>query len=110
MYEITQAEKKVNGVCFPTWKRAVISCNILDVEAGTTGLRGGDTGHGGRTYFSIRDGACTDMEVRPTFNKWGEADGFEVMLGGDCELETMIEALKFIVQALEDGKEHMVWF
>ena len=28
--------------------------------------------------------------------------GVEVALGGDCELETMIQALKFIVKVLED--------
>ena len=27
----------------------------------------------------------------------------ELFLGGDCELETMIMALKFITKALEDG-------
>ena len=27
-------------------------------------------------------------------------EGFEVILGGDCELETMIRALKFITQIM----------
>ena len=29
-------------------------------------------------------------------------EGFEVILGGDCELETTIRALKFITKVLED--------
>ncbi|EGM50439.1 hypothetical protein LRU_02121 [Ligilactobacillus ruminis SPM0211] len=32
----------------------------------------------------------------------GDECGVEVALGGDCELETMIQALKFIVKVLED--------
>jgi hypothetical protein len=34
-------------------------------------------------------------------DKYG-CSGFEVTLGGDCELETMIRALKFITKVLED--------
>lgn len=87
----------VNGVDVPIKEKEIVSCNILRVEAGTTGLKGGDTGHGGRTYFSITDEASTDMEVN-VFN-----NGFEVMLGGDTELETMIEALEFIIKTLKKG-------
>ena len=74
---------------------------ILEVEAGTTGYQGGDSGHGGRTYFRIEDAASTDMEVRSYVNKYG-CPGFEVVLGGDCELETTIRALKFITKVLEE--------
>lgn len=102
MYEIKMKNRKVDGVIFPTWERDVVSCNILSVEAGTTGPQGGDSGHGCRTYFSIKDEACTDMEVNPTYDKWGNRNGFEVALGGDTELETMKEALKFILHVLEE--------
>ena len=34
-------------------------------------------------------------------------EGFEVFLGGDCELETMIRALKFITQVLEEEAEEV---
>ena len=63
---------------------------------------GGDTGHGGRTFFSIKDAACTDMDVRVLRDRFGNSEGFEVMLGGDCELETMIRSLKFITKVLEE--------
>lgn len=102
MYEIIQKSKTVKGVTFPTWERDVVSCNILNVEAGTTGPQGGDTGHGGRTYFRITDEASTDMTVSPVKDKWGNVAGFEVELGGDTERETIIEALKFIVHVLEE--------
>ena len=34
-------------------------------------------------------------------------NGFEVTLGGDCELETMIRALKFITKVLEEESEEV---
>lgn len=107
MYEVKDNSRILkDGTEISTYTREVVSCNILEVEAGTTGYRGGDTGHGGRTYFRIKDAACTDMEVKPIVSKWG-CDGFEVTLGGDCELETMIRALKFIVKVLEDESQEV---
>lgn len=70
------------------------------MEAGTTGYKGGDSGHGGRTYFRIADAAGTDIQVNP-FGHYAD-EGFEVVLGGDCELETIIRALKFITKVLEE--------
>ena len=88
----------VNDVKVPIYREDIVDCNILRVEAGTTGLKGGDTGHGGRTYFSIEDKGSTDMNVS-VFN-----NGFQVELGGDTELETIIEALEFIVKTLKENK------
>ena len=42
------------------------------------------------------------MDVQVTRDQF-ECEGFEVTLGGDCELETIIMALKFITKVLEDG-------
>ncbi len=105
MYEVTMDSKQIDGITVPTWKRDVISCNILSVEAGTNGLKGGDSGHGCRAYFSIKDECSTDMEVTRFVDKYGREHGFEVRLGGDTELLTTIEALKFIVKVLEEEKE-----
>lgn len=101
MFEIREKRKMLDdGTEITTYSRDVYSANVLEVEAGTTGYKGGDTGHGGRTYFRIEDMGGTDIAVRPL----GEYDdeGFEVVLGGDCELETVIRALKFITKVLED--------
>jgi hypothetical protein len=46
------------------------------------------------------------MEVRSYVNKHG-CPGFEVILGGDCELETMIRALKFITKVLEEEAQEV---
>lgn len=107
MYEVTERRRKLDdGTEITTYTRDVISCNILQVEAVTTGYKGGDSGHGGRTYFRIQDEASTDMEIKPILSKYG-CDGFEVTLGGDCELETMIRALKFITKVLEEESEEV---
>ncbi|WP_102343585.1 hypothetical protein [Galactobacillus timonensis] len=102
MYEVKERERTDRGETMRTFTREVVSANILEVEAGTTGYRGGDTGNGGRTYFRICDEACTDMDVHVFHDRYGHATGFEVALGGDCELETMIKALKFITKVLEE--------
>ena len=107
MYEVIEKRRILpDGTEISTYTRDVISANILEVEAGTTGYMGGDSGHGGRTYFRIQDSASTDMEIRTFVDKHG-CNGFEVFLGGDCELETMIRALKFITKALEDGAKEV---
>lgn len=103
MYGIKENRRRLkDGTEITTYSREVVSCNILEVEAGTTGYMGGDTGHGGRTYFSIKDAACTDMDIRVMRDRFGNYTGFEVSLGGDCELETTIRALKFITKVLEE--------
>lgn len=106
MYEIRENRRRLkDGTEITTYTRDVVICDILEVEAGTTGFMGGDTGHDGRTYFRIKDEGGTDMDIRVTRDRFGDAEGFEVMLGGDCELETMIRALKFITAINTDGIE-----
>ena len=108
MYEINERSRVLgDGTEITTYGREVVSANILDVEAGTTGYMGGDSGHGGRTYFRISDAACTDMDVHVLSGRYGDATGFEVVLGGDCELETMIRALRFIARVLADESKEV---
>lgn len=107
MYKIKKNSRTLeDGTKITTYSREIGSCNILEVEAGTTGYRGGDTSHGGRTYFRIQNEAGTDMEIHSYSDRYNyyvsDECGVEVALGGDCELETMIQALKFIVKVLED--------
>ena len=62
MYEIKENRRELfDGTEITTYTRDVVSANILQVEAGTTGYKGGDTGHGRRTYFRISDEASTDI-------------------------------------------------
>ena len=94
MYEVREHTRKIDGMEILTFTREIISANVLSVEAGTNGFQGGDSGHGSRTYFRITDCGSTDIHVN--------THGFEVFLGGDCELETIIRSLKFITKVLED--------
>ena len=106
MFAITEGTRRIGGKEIPTFQREIISANMLEVEAGTNGYRGGDAGHGSRTYFRIKDLASTDINIRSHTDSYGGSE-FEVTLGGDCELETMIRALKFITKVLEDESQEV---
>ena len=100
MYEIKESTRKIDGMDVTTYTREIYSANVLSVEAGTNGYQGGDSGHGSRTYFRITDCGSTDIRVKA--HGYDGDEGLEVILGGDCELETIIRALKFITKVLED--------
>ena len=70
MFEIRENRRVLpDGTEITTYSRDILSANILEVEAGTTGYKGGDSGHGGRTYFRIADAAGTDNAFS---NNWTE--------------------------------------
>ena len=102
MFAVKECQRVVNDKPIITFQREIVSANILEVEAGTNGYQGGDSGHGSRTYIRIEDVGSTDIEVTPKEN------GVEIVLGGDCELETMIRALKFITKVLEDQAAEVI--
>lgn len=104
MYEVRCNHRLINNKEVETWIAEITSANILEVEVGTNGFQGGDTGHGSRTYFAIKDLASSDISTILMSDKNGNTEGFAVELGGDCELETFIEALKFAVKVLEEQK------
>ena len=107
MFEIKESQRVLpDGTEITTYSREITSANILEIEAGTTGYMGGDSGHGGRTYFRIEDAGGTDIQVHP-IGRYAD-EGFEVILGGDCELETMIQALKFITKVLEEEAQEVL--
>ena len=105
MFAITEGTRRVCGKEITTYTREIYSANVLEVEAGTNGFQGGDSGHGSRTYIRIEDMGSTDIRINPLGRDGDE--GFELFLGGDCELETMIRALKFITKSLEDGAKEV---
>ena len=100
MFEVKENTRIVHGKEITTYTRDIIDCCLLEVEAGTNGYQGGDTGHGSRTYIRIKDDGGTDIHA----NALGryEDEGVEICLGGDSELESIIKALKFITKVLED--------
>lgn len=83
-------------------EKKIIGANILKVRAGTTGYKGGDSGHGGKTLIEIQDESDTDIEITVSANR----KGVTIDLGGDSELDTMIEALEFAVETLKDQRDN----
>lgn len=102
MYEIKRLERTVDGETVETWAAEITNANILEVEAGTTGYCGGDTGHGGRTYFRLKDLASTDMTANVIKNQYNDTEEVIIELGGDTELSTFIEALEFTLKVLKE--------
>jgi hypothetical protein len=72
-----------------TSHKEIVSANILGVTVGTTGKKGGDASYGCETFVEIKNLGATSMEIE-TF-----PEGVKVILRGDSELDTMIEALEF---------------
>lgn len=101
MYKTKRRTKKIKGVSVETWNRNIVDANLLSVEAGTNGYQGGDTGHGSRTYLKIMNEGGTDINARVITDRFGYTEGIEIVLGGDSELSTFIEALKFATKVQE---------
>ncbi len=104
----------VDGIEVKTRKQKIVGLNIITVEAGTTGYCGGDSGHGGRTVLRIKDESSTDMRCRLRDSgkeyEYDYLNQIDLILGGDSEMETLIEALEFAVDTLKkqiDGKYNM---
>ena len=77
--------------------------NTLGVTVGTNGYQGGDSGHGGRTYVCFEDLSSTDIDAVVSYGQDTNAK-VEIMLGGDSELDSMIDALRWAADKLEDLK------
>ena len=110
MFEIKEKQKVLpDGTRLTTFTREVTSSNAIEVEVGTNGFKGGNAEHGSRTYIRIRDLGGTDMFVKTSRRPFSNnTESAEFILGGDCELETIIRALKFVVKVLEEESAEVV--
>ena len=110
MFEIKEKQKVLpDGTRITTFTREITGANMLEVEAGTNGFKGGNAEHGSRTYFRITDIGNTDMFVKTSRRPFSNnTESVEFILGGDCELETIIRALKFVVKVLEEESAEVV--
>ena len=75
----------------------------LGVTIAPNGYQGGDSGHGGSTYIGFEDLCSTDMDAVVSYGQDTNAK-VEIMIGGDSELDSMIEALRWAADKLEDLK------
>lgn len=105
-------EKDLRG-----FQTSVTSANILEAVALTNGYHGGDSGHGCHSYIEIADlgGTAMSVKVLKKESKYTEelldTDGesnIRVRLDffGDTELATLIDALRFMADALETSAEY----
>ena len=79
------------------------SFNTLGILVGTNGYQGGDSGHGGRTYICIQDLGCTDMDA--SVSKFSDCSPkVEIIFGGDSELDSIIDGLRWAADKLEELK------
>ena len=99
----TTGKRMVAQVEVETFSKQITGANILSVEVGTTGIMGGDTGHGGRTFLRIADEGSTDIFVETENDDAWHTHSVSMSLGGDSELETFVEALEFAVTTLRNN-------
>ena len=92
---------EVDGSEIPLLQGTCYSCNTLRVGAGTTGTRGGDSGHGGRTMIMLRDEGDTDLRCEIDGRGLESVTEIRIVVGGDSELGTLMEALEFMLQTLK---------
>ena len=79
------------------FKKEIVSACIVEVAAGTNCPQGGDTGHGGRTFFQMADKASTDMRMAIDGGPYVDISSFTLVFGGDLECEVFIEAMEFAI-------------
>ena len=106
MYAITEERKKINDVNVNTFRRNVKHVSAdMDVEAGTTGLRGYvPREKSARAYFAL---GCNqgDFLFEPMIDEKGRVIGMEIASCGDGALMAMIDCLEFALEALTDEYE-----
>ena len=90
-----KSKRIVNGYEVNTAIKRFVLANMLEVEAGTNGYHGGDSGHGSRAYIRITDLGGTDIEFMQDAKR-----SLIMKIGGDYEIESIISAMRFIANHL----------
>ena len=105
MYAIDEGLKTINGVEVDTFQRDVEDGNVcLQVEAGTTGYKGGTCRTAGaRTILRI-DCECGDFYFSPITDDDGQKVGMVIAACGDDGLNAIMKALDFCRDALNDQR------
>jgi hypothetical protein len=85
----------------PTERQEYASAASFAVEVGTTGPRGGDAGHGGRTVLTLDNLVGTAWEVEIDGRVVAvDPDRVTLRFGGDSEGANLIGALEFAALTL----------
>ena len=77
-------------------------CNF-GVSVGSTGYKGGDAGHGGKTFVTFQDLGSVSMMVSVDNSEYlRDAEKITIAFEGDAELTNLINSLRFALDQLED--------
>ena len=76
---------------------SVANFNILGISVSTNGFQSDVFSHGSKTVINISDEAGSDIKCT-NLNASGSC--FRIELGGDSELQTIIESFEFAAKAL----------
>lgn len=79
--------------------KELTSCNVLITHVGSTGVRGGDWGHGSRAVIKFNNSG-SPMVIK-IGDQLFETEDLEILIGGDTELETFKKAFGFISKYLK---------
>lgn len=88
-------------IIVPTSYKEFRSDITLGVKVGTTGYKGRDSGHGGRSILKLNNVASTDIKVSINGSGYYDVHEVGICVGGDAELETLIQALEYAVVELK---------
>ena len=97
--------REIDGWKVVTWERNFVDACLLSVEVGTNGFHDGDSGHGSRTCIRFQDHGSTDLRCSTNQHDQDHCDSIEIVLGGDAELRSIKEALRWILMVLEIQSE-----
>lgn len=81
-----------------TFVETFVSCNILTLKVQSTGLGGGDAGHGGMAIVELRDDASTCWEAIVRKDEGvvitKQPSMIAIKVQGDTEMKTLADALE----------------
>lgn len=92
-----------HGWYLPAIEQDGFGFGILTVTAGSTGRCGGDSGHGGESFVKLHmEGG--DLSVSADGKKFEDATDLIISVGGDWELDGLINGFRFAAEVLESIK------
>ena len=98
--EFSLSTTTVDGKEIESYEGQIVHTCILNTKAGTNCPMGGDTGHGGRTFFELEDEGSTDLRVKVDGEEFTSPSKVRIVLGGDSEELVFKKALKSALKAL----------
>lgn len=97
-----QGSKKINKTVVKTLKKNISLDNAdLEVEAGTTGLMGGERDSGSRAFLELTV-PYGDFLILPKENEYGWVEGVTICCCGDDAVESLMQALIFSMEVYLD--------